>query len=300
MKAVGIDLGGTKIMAQVFDTAWSVVDSRRVPTPQTYPELVVALRDLVGWADALAGQSLPVGIGAAGLIRPDGTVLTGNLCATGHDLPGDITAAIGRPVAYLNDARAFTLSEAVFGAGRGARTVMALLLGTGVGGGIAVDGQLLAGPTGTGSEFGQIAAPASVVAAHGLPVVRCGCGRMGCIETLLSGAGLSRIGEVTMGAKVAPPDIIAARADDPAARKAWDIWCDLAAELVVTLTLTVDPDCIVLGGGMSLIPGVVEDVQKAAAARQLAGFDVPPLRLAEGGPESGARGAAYAAVMADG
>lgn len=296
MTAIGIDLGGTKIECQVFADDWSVQDRHRVETPADYDTLVAAIRDLITWGAGAAGATAPVGIGAAGLINPaDGTALTANLPATGKPIPADISAAVGRPVTYINDCRALALSEAVFGAGKPYRTVMSLILGTGVGGGLAIDGQLLTGPTRTGGEYGHVSAPAHLVARHNLPILSCGCGRMGCIETLISGTGLARIGQITMGRTISAPDLVAARATDPQAQAAWDIWCDLTADLICAMVLTVDPDCIVLGGGLSRIPDLATDLTQAAQAAQLPGFDIPPILLAEGGDTSGARGAAYAA-----
>ena len=188
MTVVGIDLGGTKIETQVFDDAWSVMDRRRSETPRDYHGLVQAMAEQIEWALALAGPEAPVGIGAAGLVNPmDGLALTANLVATGHPFPADIEKAVGRNITYVNDCRALALSEAVFGLGKGHRTVMALILGTGVGGGICVDQRILQGPTHTGGEFGHTSAPAHIVAQHGLPITQCGCGRMGCIETYLCG-----------------------------------------------------------------------------------------------------------------
>ncbi|WP_439154071.1 ROK family protein [Yoonia sp.] len=299
LAALGIDLGGTKIAARIFDDRWQIQHGSRVATPARYGDLIVALKDLVQWADAKAGAALPVGIGSAGLINPaDGLALAANLAISGHAFPADIIHAIGRRVTYLNDSRALTLSEAVLGAGQGARTVLGLILGTGVGGGVAIEGRLLDGAGHVGGEFGHVSASAALVAQHGLPLVQCGCGRTGCVETLISGAGLSRIGAVTMGQLLDAPALIARRSADPGAQAAWDIWCALTADLIRSLILTVDPDCIVLGGGLSQIPGIVADLQAAMAVAQFSGFPVPPVHLAQGGDTSGARGAAYAAVMA--
>jgi predicted NBD/HSP70 family sugar kinase len=294
--AVGIDIGGTKIEAQLFDAAWTIKDRKRVETPREYKALVRAVADLIAWAEASGAQGLPMGIGAAGLVNPaTGLALTANLCATGHPFPADIAAAAGRPVAYFNDCRTLALSEAVFGAGRGKRVVVGLIIGTGIGGGIAIDGALVPGPAMVGGEFGHMSAPAHLVAAHGLPVVACGCGRMGCTETLIAGPGLARIAQTLTGTASTAPQIATSRRTDPRAARVWGVWCDLVADLLMTLTLTVDPDCIVLGGGLSKAEGLVPDLTAALRRAQLAGFAVPELLLAEGGDTSGARGAAYAA-----
>ena len=297
MNAIGIDLGGTKMEAQVFDDAWSVALRRRLDTPKDYADLVTELADLIRWADAQTSGTVPVGIGAAGLVNPKtGLALTANLVATGQLFPADIACTIGRPVTYMNDCRALALSEAVFGQGKGRRTVMALILGTGVGGGIAVDGAILQGPTHTGGEFGHTSAPAHLVAKHDLPIWRCGCGRMGCIETYIAGPGLVRLAKHILGTDLTTVEIAARRNIDTG--PVWQVWCDFSADLLHSLTLTADPDLIVLGGGLTHIDRLVEDLSAAARRAQIGDFAVPEIVLSQGGETSGARGAAYAAWQA--
>ena len=297
MNAIGIDLGGTKMEAQVFDDAWSVAVRRRRDTPKDYADLVTELADLIRWADAQTSRTVPVGIGAAGLVNPKtGLALTANLVATGQPFPADIARAVGRPVTYVNDCRALALSEAIFGQGKGHRTVMALILGTGVGGGIAVDGAILQGPTHTGGEFGHTSAPAHLVAKHDLPIWRCGCGRMGCIETYIAGPGLVRLAKHILGTDLTTVEIAARRNIDTG--PVWQVWCDFSADLLHSLTLTADPDLIVLGGGLTHIDRLVEDLSAAARRAQIGDFAVPEIVLAQGGETSGARGAAYAAWQA--
>ena len=297
MNAIGIDLGGTKMEAQVFDDAWSVAVRRRRDTPKDYADLVTELADLIRWADAQTSGTVPIGIGAAGLVNPKtGLALTANLVATGQLFPADIACTIGRPVTYMNDCRALALSEAVFGQGKGRRTVMALILGTGVGGGIAVDGAILQGPTHTGGEFGHTSAPAHLVAKHDLPIWRCGCGRMGCIETYIAGPGLVRLAKHILGTDLTTVEIAARRNIDTG--PVWQVWCDFSADLLHSLTLTADPDLIVLGGGLTHIDRLVEDLSAAARRAQIGDFAVPEIVLAQGGETSGARGAAYAAWQA--
>ena len=297
MNAIGIDLGGTKMEAQVFDDAWSVAARRRRDTPKDYAELVTELADLIRWADAQTSGTVPVGIGAAGLVNPKtGLALTANLVATGQPFPADIARTVERPVTYVNDCRALALSEAIFGRGKGRHTVMALVLGTGVGGGIAVDGSILQGPTHTGGEFGHTSAPAHLVAKHDLPIWRCGCGRMGCIETYIAGPGLARLAKHILGADLTTVEIAARRDIDTG--PVWQVWCDFGADLLHSLTLTADPDLIVLGGGLTHIDGLVEDLSGTARRAQIGDFAVPEIVLAQGGDTSGARGAAYAAWQA--
>lgn len=264
-------------------------------TPHDYPSLVAALADEVRWAKQYA--DIPVGIGAAGLVNPaTGKALTANLCANGEALPADIAAAAGTAVTYMNDCRALVLSEAVFGAGRGHRVVAGLILGTGVGGGLATDGILHPSGRDISGEFGHIAAPAHLVLQHDLPIVRCGCGQMGCIETLIAGAGLSRIAQVKLGRTMTPQDIAQKRHDDPAVGQVWDIWVGLVADLLHTVSRISDPDIFVVGGGLSKIPLVAQALQIGIDASQFRGFKTAKVVIAQGGDTSGARGAAYNAL----
>ena len=206
--AAGIDLGGTKIETQVFDPHWQVIARQRVTTPTDYNNLLDALAAQIHWADqqadTTAATPLPMGVGVPGLIHPaTGIAVTANICATGRALPADLEVLAGRRVTFLNDCRATALSEVKFGAGQQHRTVLALILGTGIGGGVAVNGELLLGATLTGGEFGHLGAPASLLHKHQLPLVNCGCGAVACIENYVSGTGMSRIAEALTGTPVA-------------------------------------------------------------------------------------------------
>ncbi len=294
MITAGIDVGGTKIEAQIFNDSFELVSKNRCDSPNSYDALVDAIADQMRWVEAQAGERLPIGIGSAGIIDPNtGIALTANLPASGRALPKDVAEKAGRGVTFVNDCRAVALSEAVFGAGRGHSTVISLVLGTGVGGGVTIGQRLFNGPTCTGGEFGHIAAAAHVVRAHDLPLFPCGCGRIGCVETYISGPGLVRLAKHLTDAELTSSQIAARRHAETA--EVWDIWCALAAELIHALTVTIDPDVIVLGGGISRIEGVADDLMKAAKARQMGSFGSPPIVIAQGGDASGARGAAYAA-----
>ena len=293
MIAAGIDLGGTKIEAQVFDSGWNRVETRRIATPTTYDDLVQAMVSLIDWIESKS-LGLPIGIAAAGLIHPTtGLALTANLPATGRPFPADIAKAAGRAVIYINDCRAQTLSEARFGAAKGFRTAVSLNLGTGLAGGIVVDGHLLQGPSGLGGEFGHFGLAAHIVAQYDLPIIRCGCGRLGCTETLIAGPGLTRIHHHLTGKTLTPEAITKDRSS-----QTWAVWCQLTAEVIHTLCMTVDPDCIILAGGLSRADGLIPDLGTALTRAQLPGYAAPLLRLAEGGDTTGARGAAYAAATA--
>lgn len=301
MSAAGIDLGGTKIETQVFDASWRLLEQRRSATPRDYAGLIAELADHIAWAEARIGRDAPIGLASAGLVNPTtGLALTANLPSTGKPFPADLAAKCGRAVEVVNDCRAFALSEAVFGAARGMSPAIGLILGTGMGGAVVLNGRLVPGFAAVGGEFGHFGLAAAPMLAHGLPVLRCGCGRMGCTETYLSGPGLSRIARHRLGGDVSARDIAEGRSTDPDLQQVWEIWVDLLAEALIALCLTIDPACIVLGGGVSAAPGLAGDLTLALQGAQLPGFAVPEIRLAEGGAESGARGAAYAAWAARG
>lgn len=296
--ALGLDLGGTKAEAQLFDSGWRVIDRRRIETPGDYEALVAALAGLIDWGRAGAGRSLPTGISAAGRIHPGtGIALTANMAATGRPFPADIARAAGQAISYLNDGRALTLSEAALGAARGRGTVTSLIIGSGIGGGLAMGGRLVDGPGGYGGEIGHVAIAAAPIAAHGLPVLKCGCGRTGCYETLISGPGLARLALHLTGREMSAPEVAALRTTDADAARVWAVWCELLAELLVMLALTLDPDCIVLAGGLSRIEGLIPALAASATRAMLPGWPIPDLLLAEGGDASGARGAGYAAFL---
>lgn len=297
--AIGLDIGGTKIEVQAFAPDWSVRGRQRVPTPRDYPGLLAAIADLVAGADPGRDPDLPIGICSAGVSDPvSGRFVAANLPASGHGFHADLERALGADVMLVNDARAFALSEAVFGAARHARVVAGVILGTGIGGGIVIDKRLHGGARDLAGEFGHGAAPAHIVAAHGLPLVPCRCGRTGCIETLASGPGLSRLCAAMTGTRVEPARIAALRASSPDIAAVWRVWCALVAELLLHITLCAEPEVFVLGGGLSRIPGICEDLSAALENAHFLRGAAPAIVLAEGGDASGARGAAYAATRA--
>jgi len=293
MIAVGLDIGGTKIETQCFNADWAVTQSDRVQTPTDYSQLVSVIAEQIRKATR-AHPDVPVGLGCAGLLNPaTGLAFTANLPASGHELLNDVNRLVPQHAVWINDCRALTLSEAVFGAGRGANMVAGIILGTGVGGGIALGGRLLPEWSGTGGEFGHISASASLIADHNLPIHSCGCGKRGCVETYIAGPGLMRLVKTVTGQDLTPAEIGSARLTDTDVGQAWQLWCALVADLIVTVTYNADPDVVVLGGGLSKIGLVTEDIENAVTRAQFTGYRVPQIRIAEGGDASGARGAAY-------
>ena len=289
--AGGIDLGGTKIEARLFESAtWTAVDAREVSTPrEDYREMLEALVGAVRWLlDKGAGT---VGLGAPGLISPEGIALTANLPANGKPLRADLEAALDRPLPIINDCRAFTLSEARFGAGRGAQSVLGVVIGTGLAGGFVRNGRVLDGPNSQAGEFGHMPMPFDVVSRHGLPWLPCGCGRAGCYETICSGTGLARLAALKTGRQISASEL--ARETTTEAGDVLAIWGEVMGCLLSSTILTLDPEVIVLGGGVSKMPGLCERLAGSLTGELLAGTRPPAILPAEGGDRSGARGAAF-------
>lgn len=290
-----IDVGGTKIEACLFNSKLEVLDRRRLPTAKgSYDELLQAIEGAVTWLDETAGAKVALGVGLPGLIDPaTGISMTSNVPATGRTLSADLSARIGRVIPVENDCKCFALSEANGGAGEGYRTVFGLILGTGVGGGVCVDGKLVVGRNGLPGEVGHFGLPAELVRRHDLPILACGCGRIGCYETLLSGPGMARIAKHLTGTEVDSAAIVArAAAGDAAMSKVLDIWFDILAELIHTIQLTVDADCVVIGGGLSNIHDLAPNLSRTFAPRMLKGVRQPAFATGRFGDASGVRGAA--------
>ena len=294
MQSGGIDAGGTKLDAQLFDADMLVIAKRRIPAPrQDFDSFADALADQARWLMAQSGMpDLAIGIGLPGIVDPaTGATTAANLPATGRDVAAALRARLGREAVFGTDSVAFALSEARGGAADGARNVVGVVIGTGVGAAQVVDGAVPARANGMAVEIGHVGTSARVLAAHGLPQSRCGCGRLGCIETWVAGPGLARLAAHVLGEPVAPPDL----PGHPAGAKVIGIWTDLAAEALDTLHLLLDPDCIVLGGGVSLLPGVPDLLMRAMAERRLGQVRLPDIRLARFGDASGGRGMALMA-----
>ena len=207
----GIDLGGTKIEARAFDDDLVEIARHRIATPtESYQTLLDALAAEVTWLDD-QGEMEAIGLGSPGLINPNtGEMLTANLPATGHRLGHDLAEKTGRTIALINDSRAAALSEALVGAGRGARNVVGLAIGTGLAGGHVIDGRLVPDNNGQHGEYGHLPLPAEFVVRYDLPLVPCGCGLTGCFETYLSGPGLSLLAETVAGQHLTPEEVFAA------------------------------------------------------------------------------------------
>jgi fructokinase len=294
MIRIGFDVGGSKIAALALDPDGRELGRRRQDVPRDYAGTLDALARIAGELVADHGPAAAVGIALPGMIGAGGELirLVNLPSVEGRPLAADLARLLDVPVALGNDANCFALSEAVDGAAAGAAVVFGVILGTGVGGGIVVDGRPLAGANAIAGEWGHNPLPPSP-AADGPPAV-CGCGRNGCVESWLNGAALAR-DHARLTGRVADGPAIARRAaqGDAGALAVLERYRQrLALALAVVVNL-LDPDVIVLGGGLSALPGLYDEVP--ALWRPLVVAPAPKTRLvpARFGAESGLRGAAW-------
>jgi len=292
---IGIDLGGTKIEAIALSASGSILARRRVATPKGNYELTVrAIVDLVSAIEQELGASGTVGIGTPGAISPaTGLIKNANSTALiGHALDKDLSFALDREVRLSNDANCFALSEAVDGAAAGAEIVFGVIIGTGTGGGIAVRGAILTGLNGIAGEWGHN--PIAWPRPEELPGPQCYCGRQGCLETFLSGPGLSRDFRDATGEHLEPPEIVRlAKANDQKAEACLSRYEDRLARGLAHVINILDPQVIVLGGGMSNIQRLYQRVPRLW--HQYVFSDRVDTKLVRPvhGDSSGARGAAW-------
>lgn len=292
---IGVDLGGAKIEAIALDFAGAILARRRVATPaHDYGEIVRAIAALVRDIELETDRRGTVGVGAPGSISTHTGLVKGSntLVVNGKPLDADLSAALARPVRVENDANCFALSEAVDGAGQGGRVVFGVILGTGVGGGIVVDGRVLTGRNRIGGEWGHT--PLPWMTPEEYPGARCFCGHEGCIETFLSGAGLSREYARRSGESVAGPQIAGRAADgERAALDALEAYQDRLARALAMVIDILDPDVIVLGGGLSNIGRLYQGLRERVARHAFTdALDTQILRNAHG-DSGGVRGAAW-------
>jgi len=296
---IGVDLGGTKIEALAIDPEGRELARRRIASPaHDYALTIAAIRGLVTEMEVALGVRARVGVGTPGAVSPaTGLVKNANSTAlNGHRVVADLAQALAREVRVANDADCFALSEASDGAGAGRRAVFGVILGTGVGGGLVVDGRLWVGPNAIAGEWGHNELPSRTEAA--LPDTRCYCGRLRCIETYVSGPALlaadhARVA-VAASADVDARRIVAlARTGDAQASATLARYCRRLASALATVINVVDPEVVVLGGGLSQV-----DELYAALPPLLGEYvfsdrcDTPVVRNRHG-DSSGVRGAAW-------
>jgi fructokinase len=285
---IGIDLGGTKIECLVLDAQGAEAWRKRIATPRgDYDATIAAIATLVEDAERETKARARVGVGIPGaLSRATGLVKNANSTwLIGRPLKQDLERALAREVRIANDADCFALSEAVDGAGRGARSVFGVILGTGVGGGIVIDGRLVDGPNAIAGEWGHN--PLPLPAQSDLPLPECYCGRRGCIETYLSGPGLARDHEAATGRRLEPERIVALESESLSR------YVERLARSLAGVINLLDPEVVVLGGGMSNVARLYTEVPRLWGRYVFS--DRVDTRLVQNahGDSGGVRGAAW-------
>jgi fructokinase len=292
---LGIDLGGTKIAGVVLDRDGARLAQARVPAPQgDYDATLGAVADLVLALEREAGRPCSIGIGMPGSVSPaTGLVRNANShWLNGHPFEADLGVRLGRPVRVANDADCLAVSEATDGAGAGAGMVWAIILGTGVGSGIAIGGRLHPGRNGIAGEWGHGPLPAPRDDERPGPV--CYCGRRGCVETWVSGPGLAADHARRHGGALKAEAVVeAARAGEAAARESLALHLDRLGRAAAQVVNLLDPDVIVIGGGLSRIPELIAGLPDAMRPHIFADAFDTPVRASLHGDASGVRGAAW-------
>jgi fructokinase len=294
---IGIDLGGTKIEIAALAADGSVRLRRRVPSSDNYHHILSVIVELVRSAEGELREQGTIGVGTPGTVsRATGRMKNANsVCLNGQPLLEDLELRLGQRVRIANDANCFALSEAIDGAAAGARTVFGVILGTGVGGGVIVGGAVVDGPNGITGEWGHNPLPAPVDEDY--PQPRCYCGRAGCIETYLSGPGwaadYARHNPDDAPAPDARQILARGRAGDAAAKRSFDRYCDRLARSLGSVINILDPDVIVLGGGLSNIDELYTEIPRRW--ERYVFTDRVDTRLVRNrhGDSSGVRGAAF-------
>lgn len=289
--AIGIDLGGTKIEGVVINAAGDLTERLRVPTPKDdYQGTLDAISGLVERLESATIKDQTIGICTPGAISPASGLLrnSNSVCLNGQPVLEDLQTHLQRPVRMANDADCFALSEATDGAAAGAYSVFAVIVGTGTGGGIVIDGHLTHGPNAITGEWGHN--PLPWPNPDELPGPDCYCGKTGCIETFLSGVGVAR----DHGDKSNAQEIVQlAEQGDQKAQATMRRYYDRMARSLSSMINVLDPEIVVLGGGMSNVQSLYEEVPKLLPRYVFS--DVVNTRLLPPvhGDSSGVRGAAW-------
>jgi len=299
---LGIDLGGTKIEIIALDHYGQQQFRKRTPTPKhpdansQYQLIIDAIQGLINDCEKELGQiDSPLGIGIPGAINlKTGKVKNANTtCLIGRDFKLDLQQQLKRDIYLENDANCFALSEAIDGAGKGAQSVFAVILGTGVGGGIVINGQLLIGANAISGEWGHN--PLPWCTEQDQPQQACYCGKEGCIETYLSGPGFSKQNQLQFDLQLSSHQVMAQTQSQSKVLLAYDLYVERLAKSLAGVINILDPNVIVLGGGLSNVDSLYLDIPKHWGKYVFS--DEVNTRLVKNtfGDSSGVRGAAYLA-----
>jgi fructokinase len=290
---IGIDFGGTKIEAAALDQNGAFLTRQRIPTPDNYSDALWNVAYLVGRVESEVGPARSIGIGVPGSISPrTGVMRNANTTyLNGTSLQSDLEKALGRPIRLDNDANCLALSEAKDGAAVGARVTFAIIIGTGCGGGVVVDGKLISGANGIAGEWGHI--PLPWPREDEVPPA-CWCGLRGCLERWISGTGFSDDYERRTGNRLNGHEIVAlARSGDVTAVATLDDYIDRLGRGMAVIANIIDPDCFVMGGGMSNVTELYDRLPNVIECYTFSDGWSARIVPAKWGDSSGVRGAAH-------
>jgi fructokinase len=292
---IGIDWGGTKIEGVAMEADGRELLRLREDTPRhDYFGCIAAIRRMIERIERDTGRQGSVGIGIPGSLEPQSRIGKGasSTWLLGRPVEEDLQDALGRELRVENDADCFAASEAVDGAGVGHNVVFAVILGSGAGAGIAIGGRAHHGPNNSGGEWGHN--PLPFPNSTEVPGRACYCGRHGCMETWVSGRAFEAEYLAHTGEELKARDIVAKkRAGDRLAGLLWERYVDRVARGLATVVNTLDPDVFVMGGGMSNVDELYEDLPQALASRIFSTVFHTPIKRAKHGDASGVRGAAW-------
>ena len=297
---IGIDLGGTKIEGIALGRDGAEVARRRVETPKDYEQTLLAIEGVISLLEDDAGAASgntelgSVGVGIPGTLSP-ATRLVKNSNSTwlnGRAFDKDLETVVRRPIRVMNDANCFVVSEAADGAGMGTDVVFGVIIGTGVGAGIVIGGHVLEGHQGIGGEWGHNSLPWPKDGEW--PGPDCYCGRKGCLETYVSGPGMARDHEAVTGQPLSTLEIVAQAAEGvEAAAASYGRYVDRLARGLASVINILDPEVVVLGGGMSNLPTLPQDVQAALPPHVFTDRVATRVLRNKHGDSGGVRGAAW-------
>ncbi|MCA1934784.1 MAG: ROK family protein [Asticcacaulis sp.] len=302
MLYIGVDFGGTKIEAAALSDRGDVLARWREPNPGDYDAALRLVKNLIARVEAEARQTHPdlavapssIGIGSPGSVSPRSGLMrnSNSLYLNGRTFREDLEVTLGRPVRLANDANCLALSEAIDGAAAGASSVFAIIVGTGCGGGLVVNGQLVNGANGIAGEWGHMPLPWPQPAEY--PGPKCWCGQHGCLETWVSGTGFARDFQQTTGRDLKGEEIITAmRSGDAEAKAAFEALLSRLGRGMAAIVNILDPDVFVFGGGLSNVPEIYDALPGLIRPYVFSdGWDAK-LAPARWGDSSGVRGAAY-------
>lgn len=297
MNKLGLDIGGTKIAIALYNPEGKEIYYDRIATPKNnYNNFIATILNLINQVKKEFITPFSVGIGLPGAICPQtNTIKNSNiLIINGKNLKCDIENLLNQPVSIGNDADCFALSEARFGAGQEYDSCFGAILGTGCGGGIVINKKLLSGPNHVAGEWGHNSLARYQPDRDGIPEP-CYCGSHCCNESFLSGTGFAKMYNQRHQDNLSSIDIMKLKTSSDKAKHHYQLYIDQLARALSQIINTLDPDVIILGGGMSNEPSLYKDLQPKLAQYVFGGICLTSIKQAQLGDDSGAKGAAFLA-----